>query len=394
MESEKEIILSVDDERKNLLITENLIDDNYQFIGVSSGKEALHKMEGFVPAVILLDIMMPEIDGYEVCKIIKNDKRFDLTKIILVSGKAMLEERLKGYEMGADDYVTKPFDPDELLAKINIFVQLFTTQKKLQRLNESLEDEIKFRTDQLIQSERMRYIGMNSAQIVHNLKNPITVINAYTKILLNKYPEEEFLTKIDNGVTTLLDIIKSILDAVQGTQEDVIDNIDLNEVIKTEINFIKINDTYKYKVHTETNFQDIPKYTGVRVHFNQVLGNLIKNATEAMADSGGTLSISTDYEEGDIRIKISDTGTGISQDHIEKMFTPLFTTKKGAGDGEMTGTGLGLSFCKKMIEGYKGSISVKSMLGEGTTFTILLPCTELSSGAGEEQENKVCRNAR
>jgi len=374
MLEENEIILSVDDEEKNLRITQHIFEDDYQFVSASSGEDALEKIKEFVPAVILLDIMMPGIDGYEVCKIIKSDRRFDLTKIILISGKAMLEERLKGYEMGADDYVVKPFDPDELLAKIKIFIQLHTSQKELKKLNASLEEEVNLRTDQLIKSERIRYIGMHSAEIVHNLNNPITVIRGYTYQLLSKNPENNSYIQINKAVSSLMDIVKSVLGAVQ--KSEVVNPIDLNEVIRAEIEFIKINTAYRFKIKTELSLNSIPNFVGVHTHFSQIIGNLVKNSAEAMANTGGTLSLSTDQVEENIRIQISDTGSGINQDNIEQIFTPLFTTKNGTDGSEVIGTGLGLAYCKKMVEGYKGTISVKSAPEEGTTFIILLPLNE------------------
>jgi len=387
MAKESEIILSVDDEEKNVRITQHIFEDDYQFISASSGEQALEKLKEFVPAVILLDIMMPGIDGYAVCKMLKNDRRFELTKIILISGKGMLEERLKGYEMGADDYVIKPVDPDELLAKVKVYAQLFKSQNDFKTLNTSLNNEVKLRTEQLNKSERIRYIGMHSAEIVHNLNNPISIISGITDQLLEESPEDRSYIKIKTAVTNLIGIIKSILGSVQESEDVINVPVDINEVIKAELDFIKLNTAYKHKIVTEICLNNIPKYSGIRSHFSQVLGNLIKNSAEAMADAGGTLSIRTDFGEHAIKIQVSDTGPGIEQDNIKKIFDPLFTTKNEANGSKIIGTGLGLPYCKKIVEGYKGEISIESVFGEGATFTISFPLN-IQESEGEETRGR------
>jgi len=121
-------ILVVDDEARNLNILTELLED-YDTETACSGDEALLKLETYNPDVVLLDIMMPGIDGYEVCRRIKVNPRYSFVKVVLVSGKAMVEERLAGYEAGADDYVTKPFNLDELLAKVKVFLRLKTVEE-------------------------------------------------------------------------------------------------------------------------------------------------------------------------------------------------------------------------------------------------------------------------
>lgn len=121
--SEKTKILVVDDDPMNLKFLIEILSDEYEIQAVLSGEEALNIVHDFMPDIILLDIMMPGIDGYEVCKKIRADKKLSKTKILLVSAKAMLNEKIMGYDVGADDYITKPFEHEELLAKIKIFIR-------------------------------------------------------------------------------------------------------------------------------------------------------------------------------------------------------------------------------------------------------------------------------
>ncbi|MGH9361080.1 MAG: response regulator, partial [Thermoanaerobaculia bacterium] len=117
-------ILVVDDDPINVCILEEILAEQYELATAGNGEEALEKAPAFKPDLVLLDIMMPGIDGYEVCRRLKSNPRLRDAKVILVSAKAMLSERLEGYESGADDYLTKPFDDAELMAKVRVFLRL------------------------------------------------------------------------------------------------------------------------------------------------------------------------------------------------------------------------------------------------------------------------------
>ena len=376
---EKNIILAVDDEPKNIKILEYLFSEKYTLKVAKDGREALDQVKTFVPSIILLDIMMPEIDGYEVCKKIKSDMRFKFTKILLVSGKAMLEERLKGYDVGADDFVSKPFDPEELEAKVKVFLELHDLQQKLSIMNISLEDEVRVRTEQALKSERMAFIGMHSAEIVHNLRNPLTVLLGNLGVIKRKYPDEKRCDDVVKAAKRIQDIITMILNSVRTSYENEKKEMNINIVLQEELDFLKIDDFFKLKVTADVQFDDLPKFRAVTSHMSQIFGNLIKNAVEAMVDAETKkLTIKTFTESSKIYVQISDTGYGISTENLEKVFQPMFTTKNQKNDekGSSLGTGLGLPSCKKMIEAYGGAISVESKVGKGTTFIVEFPLSE------------------
>ncbi len=152
--NQKGRILMVDDEPTNIKIFEKALKNNYTLECAKNGEEGLKNCHSFQPDLILLDIMMPGINGYEVCKKIRLNPKFRFVKIIIVSGKAMTDERLIGYEAGADDYLTKPFDPDELKAKVNVFMRLNSAEKQLRDLNDSLEEEVGERTREIMERSR------------------------------------------------------------------------------------------------------------------------------------------------------------------------------------------------------------------------------------------------
>ena len=147
-------ILAIDDEPTNLDIVREIFDNKsrYHLITAESGEAALKKIKSFSPDIILLDIMMPGVDGYEVCKIIRKHITDSQVKIIMVSGKAQVEERLEGYEAGADDYFTKPFAEDELKAKVDVYIALIKAERETQQLNQALEKKVAERTQALRQT--------------------------------------------------------------------------------------------------------------------------------------------------------------------------------------------------------------------------------------------------
>lgn len=181
--STKQKVLIVDDEPRNQRIIAETLDELVECRNASSGEEALEALGAFTPDLVLLDIMMPGIDGYEVCRKIRADSKYALIKIILVSGKAMIEERLKGYEVGADDYMTKPFEPEELLAKAKVFLRLIQAERALSELNRSLEEKVQERTRQLLDAEaklinaaKMSALGEMAGGIAHEINTPLGTI--------------------------------------------------------------------------------------------------------------------------------------------------------------------------------------------------------------------------
>ncbi len=175
-------ILVVDDDPVNLDIFKHLLDKQYEVAYASSGEETLKILPQFIPDLILLDIMMPGISGYEVCKTIKKDEK-NLTKIILVSAKAMLDERLMGYESGADDYIAKPFDHEEFLAKVRIFIKLKKAEDALRGLNSSLEGAVLLRTKQLVEAEKKANKAKNEIDnIIKSMVDPLLVLSLDLKI--------------------------------------------------------------------------------------------------------------------------------------------------------------------------------------------------------------------
>ncbi len=369
-------ILVVDDAPSVLnMIKDILIKSGYNVETASSGEDALDILQMFKPDMILLDIMMRGIDGYEVCRRIRADNTTGLIKIIMVSSCSMLKERLMGYEVGADDYIIKPFKDEELIAKVRVFMRLKSAEDQLRELNKTLNEQIRVRTDQLIEAEKMAAIGRYSAGIVHNLNNPLQVIMGNAQLLAMNNPDDRRIMSLRKAAVQMKKIIGTILSTAHRESKAEYMDIDLNEVIKDQIELLMANNFFRHKVKTGLNLNSLPKYYGIYHHFSQSFGNLIKNAVDAMYESENRdLSIASFIKDNVIVIEISDTGHGISKEKMEKIFNPFFTTKPlTANDDRPTGTGLGLASTKEMIESYGGAIRVDSQVGKNTTFTVRLP---------------------
>ncbi len=392
-------ILVVDDEKSTLkAIARIFMNAAFELEFADNGKDALRAVDNFNPDLVILDVMMPGLNGYEVCRRLKSDKKNAGTMVLLLSGKGDLGDRLKGYEVEADDYLTKPYEPEELQAKAAILLRLKNVQDELLSTNQNLEKLVEARTRELVKKERQALVGQMLQGIVHNLQSPVTVVGGLTKLasrkvgeVLETYPkyENDDLRKVTEDVLKYLgDIltasqkIESIISnlLVKSRKEAVSEkqNINLNDLIIKELEFLEADRGIKHGLKKTLKLHpDLPEIFGTYSDFSQVCYNIIKNASDAMKySSEKELLITTRHDHNHIYIEFQDTGIGIKPEHHDRIFDPFFTTKPLKGteeEGEATGTGLGLYTCAQLMEAYGAKIDVKSELNVGTTFSIAIP---------------------
>lgn len=400
-------ILSVDDEKVNIEILQELLSEqNYITEFCSSGEACLRLSNEFFPDLILLNIMMEDIDGYEVCRRIKAREPFTRAKIILLSGKAMVSERLKGYAAGADDYIMKPFDHDELLAKIFVFKKLISAEKQLYTYNDDLQDKVRLQTQKLIKSEKLASIGQLAANVTHEINNSLCFITSnldtlscYIEVIQEIISQVSTLvSKPDHTAQSLTSSWQSIQDeskleqvfidlnklvqetkdgtnrvskivtslrSIAGTDDGNLQNGNFNDDINKSINLVWSQ--LKGKCEVNKSLCEMPGAMAYHDQLNQVFINLLVNASHAI-DRHGKIDIKTTIDGDNAIIEISDNGCGIAEEVIPKLFDPFFTTKSSG-----MGTGLGLSISHHIIEKHHGQIEVASTVGMGTTFKIVLP---------------------
>lgn len=378
-------VLIVDDEARNQRILIETLEDLVDLRTASSGEEALSLLPDFFPDLILLDLMMPGIDGYEVCRKIRAEPQYAPIKIILVSGKAMLEERLKGYEVGADDYMTKPFVSEELLAKAKVFLRLTATEKLLMDLNKNLDKEIQQRTSKLIATEailinsaKMSALGEMAGGVAHEINNPLTIISGKAHTLQRRVQQSPLeIEKISKDIHEIEKTVKRIAKIVSGlktfsrnAEQDIPVLTNLNQLVGETLNLCQ----ERFKHHDIVVEVDVPNDLELECRqsqISQILINLLNNSFDAIQGSSNkVIKISAKKIEERILIRVEDFGPRISEEVVQKMMQPFFTTKEIG-----KGTGLGLSISKGIAESHNGKLYLDRE-APSTCFVIEIPCKQ------------------
>jgi C4-dicarboxylate-specific signal transduction histidine kinase len=383
--SEVQKVLLVDDEPRNLKILHLSLDKGLEIKSASNGEEALEIVKSFIPDIIILDIMMPGIDGYEVCRNIKSQNVFELTKIILVSGKAMIEEKLKGYESGADDYITKPFISEELLAKTRVFLKLTSAEKQLKKLNTSLEAEIKVRVKQLMEAEaklmqsaKMSALGEMAGGIAHEINTPLTTMNLYAEqiqdLCVDLPSNGKLIEKTASGIKITIQRIAKIVSGLRSFSRDSSHDPFTIHQVQSILNETLDFCSERFIQHgVKLTCDPVPSNLSLFCRpeqISQVILNLLNNsydAVEKLDEKWIHLSVK---DEGDqVEVKVANSGPKIPDEIVDKIFQPFFTTKE-----LNRGTGLGLSISKGLIEDHHGSLAL-DLKSDSPCFIIKLPKT-------------------
>jgi len=407
-------ILIVDDEIVSRTMLQKVLETISECTTVESGEAALKvALSDNPPDLILLDIMMPGMDGFEVCAQLKAASQTKDVPVIFLSVNTAVEDKTRGIELGAVDYITKPFHMAEVKARVRTHLALKKMREDLQEKNITLSrqvEEIKEKTEQLrekdlqlIEMDRMAGIGTLAAGIAHEINNPLGFLkstlgalkNGVDKMrgaleywddkpasdpLVHGYREhiagisldrivsslDERFDRAGRGLARIVDIVGS-LKSFSGIDMDPLARIDLNKNI-AELLKVAISQDEK-KVEVVTELQELPRIECAPHEINQCLLHLLKNAFDAL-DKEGTIKIITAWHQDEARIvvRIIDSGRGMPPDVLRQAFNPFFTTKPVG-----SGTGVGLSLTERIIKRYGGTIHLDSTEGRGTTATITLP---------------------
>jgi signal transduction histidine kinase len=350
--SVREKILIVDDNPTNIEILQEYLQDDYELEIAYSGEEALAKAAVFQPAIMLLDIMMPGMDGYETCRRIRASPELAHIKIIILSVKAMLSERLEGYTAGADDYITKPFEEEELLAKVRVYLRL----KSVEEMNE--------------------LNGNLLALLSHETRTPLT------SILM---PVEMLMTNAEMETEQRVTLLRIIYDSTKSLQR-LFDKIFLLNTLKTGTAHLQFAPTdlcalaraaadslaaqaAARDIRIERQGVDALPATLDGPRIQQVLEAVLDNAVR-FSPAGGQVVVHVAQDGDQAVVQVTDHGAGIAPHFLPQLFKEFTCTDVDHHSG---GHGLSLAIARQVLRYHGGSIAAASDPGTGTVFTVRLP---------------------
>lgn len=376
-------VLVADDEPDMLRFLKTQLASQYQVLEAVDGQQAIEKAAQFLPDIILLDMMMPEKDGLQACKEIRQRTSTQSIPVILLTARADEETKLAALSAGASDFLPKPFSTTELHVRIKNLVDSFHYQRKLSKQNQVLEstiEQLKETETQLVQTEKLASLGRMSAGIIHEINNPLNFATTGLYTLRNKVkhiaPDQqeeyaEILKDVEDGIERVKTIV-SDLRSFSHHENEQIDQIDVADLVTSSLRFL--SHEYKSKVDITQNIAEHQAIWANKNKLIQVFVNIVQNALDAMKDKDypqgerPAIAIEGAIREGRSLLIIRDNGPGIDQAIMDKIFDPFFTTKD-VGQG----MGLGLSICYRIVQEYGGRILVRSEKGKFCEFTLEFP---------------------
>jgi CheY-like chemotaxis protein len=359
-------ILVVDDQTINVqLLKRKLEREGMQVAAAYSGQEALDLVRQQKPDLILLDVMMPEMDGIEVCRRLQADEDTRPIPIIFVTARTSKEGKLEGLGVGAVDYITKPIDLDETLARVQ-------TQLRFAAINREIVDL----QHRLAEARRAATIGAVTQGIAHNLNNLLGVVIGYLDLIKTYYDKPELVKKnvqsVEDAVNRIVSIVRQLSSLVVKTRLPVT-KVSLQQILESSVQRYLAEYKIKQPVTINNPLGDLAIETHVEV-FEEVLSKVLINAWEAYADDTPpeqrSITITTELvdrkEDGRyVQLKVEDRGHGIDPDIRDQMFEPFISSKRTVG------VGMGLTVARHALRNMGGDVTMADRAGGGTVAVLL-----------------------
>lgn len=375
-------VLVADDERDMLRFIRSQLAEHYEVLEAVNGRQALEMIKQFLPDLVILDMMMPELDGLDVCRTLRNDTSTKSIPVIILTARADDETRLTLLDAGANDFLAKPFSSAELHLRTRNLIQSRVLERQVLVKNKELEstlEQLKETEIQLIQSEKLVSLGRMSAGIIHEINNPLNYANTaiFTlKKIGRAIPEEErddfneIVHDVEYGVAR----IKTILSDLRGftrSDDNQFEAVDLEATVEAALRFM--SHEFRDDIDLECKVEEGLRIRGNANRLIQVLLNLMQNSVDAIRSGDldkrvPKMVVEGRRRDGRVRLSIRDNGPGMDLETRKKAFDPFFTTKDVG-----KGMGLGLSISYRIIEQHGGRIDIESEPGQFCAFSLEFP---------------------
>ena len=365
-------ILIVDDVPNNLRLLSNMLTgQGYEVRSAISGPMAIKSVQAALPDVILMDINMPEMNGYEVCEYLKAHEQTADIPVIFLSALSETLDKVKAFSVGGVDYITKPFHIEEVIARVENHLAIRSLQKKLQA------SEAETRRALAKEKELNRLKSEFVAMVSHDFRTPLTSIQGFSELLcyqddkLSPPERSRYFEKIGLAVDRMLELVDQVLtigslEASEATLK--VSLLDLREFCQDLIETLQITtgEQHPIQCHIEGNCHQVWLDEGL---LRPILTNLLSNAIK-YSPKGGDIQLNLACQSSQVVFVVRDQGIGIpakDQSHLFEAF------HRCSNVGQIKGTGLGLAIVRQCVEAHQGTISVESQVGAGTAFTVTLP---------------------
>jgi two-component system, sensor histidine kinase and response regulator len=358
------LILVVDDVQQNIQVVGTMLREaGYSIMPATNGTEALQRVQKKLPDLILLDLMMPEMDGLEVCRRLKADPVTQPIPIIFLTASNEMSHLVQGLAAGAVDYVTKPFNPPELLARVRTHLELKHARDTIVRYGQELRQ---------LNEEKNEFMGI----VAHDLRSPLGTINGFAELLLDdatmaRPDVEDSARRIRDTATRMAEMVQNLLDAnriERGEMELKLAPTDLGALVASVVEAQRPRALAKSQtLRLESLTGPVPAVIDPSVTV-QVIENLVSNAVK-YSPPGKNILVRVKQGADCVCVEVQDEGPGLSAEDQKKLFGKFARLSAKPTGGEHS-TGLGLSIVKKMVEAMNGRVWCESELGKGATFVV------------------------
>ena len=375
-------ILIVDDERRNAeLLKVMLAPEGYTLLTATNGEDALGLLADQKPDLILLDVMMPGMDGYQVVGKIKENPATRTIPVIMLTALDDRNARMVGLNAGAEDFLTKPVDRAELCVRVRNLLRLKTYGDKLRVAHAALAVALEEASDARLMAEHANNAKTQFLRAMsHELRTPLNAISGYTEILemgirgVVNPAQVKDLGRIKRASAYLLRLINDVLTIarLEGARPLHLISIAVNPVLSEVEGLCILQAKANALELTVTECEHEIFATADAERFQQILLNLVTNAIK-FTPKGGSISVTCDDDTGVVRVRVKDTGVGVRLLDIERVFEPFVQIDRHLTTDTQQGVGLGLSISRELARAMKGDLTLESAEGVGSAFTLTLP---------------------